>query len=486
MKADPMSSSPKLLIARANTSGMLPAFILAAALSGCSFGSPDTGTGGASIDVAEAALNGGSPRVALQVAQTILERSPDNVDALLVRGDALTQLEQNDNAVAAFQRALSKDPTSAHGKLGLARIRLTTDPTEAAGLLRDVLRTAPSNVSALTDLGIALDLLGQHAEAQTFYHRVLHDNPNNMPVQVNLALSLAMSGDSAAALRLIEPLARDQSAPMKIRHNYAAILTMAGRRAEAAAILKPDLSPEDTTRALAAYKQGTTAVAAAPARVVPAQTAPAPTQAAITAAAPLPVVAAAQTAKLPPAARTETFVATQTSAPLGGVPAAAAPPPVVAAAQTAKLPPAARTETFVATQTSAPLGGVPAAAAPPMVTATPALEAPAPVTPVPTAAANPTPPSAEPAAPLLANTEIGPHVQLGAFMSERAARDEWVRLQRTMPEALARREPAFTTVVHNGTTYWRLRTWGFPDQATAKGFCSQLRPATLRCLAYRA
>ena len=447
MKADPMSSSPKLLIARANTSGMLPAIILAAALSGCSFGSSDTGTGGASIDVAEAALNGGSPRVALQVAQTILERSPDNVDALLVRGDALTQLEQNDNAVAAFQRVLSKDPTSAHGKLGLARIRLTTDPTEAAGLLRDVLRTAPSNVSALTDLGIALDLLGQHAEAQTFYHRVLHDNPNNMPVQVNLALSLAMSGDSAAALRLIEPLARDQSAPMKIRHNYAAILTMAGRRAEAAAILKPDLSPEDTTRALAAYKQGTTAVAAAPARVVPAQTAPAPTQAAITAAAPLPVVAAAQTAKLPPAARTETFVATQTSAPLGGVPAAAAPP---------------------------------------MVTATPALEAPAPVTPVPTAAANPTPPSAEPAAPLLANTEIGPHVQLGAFMSERAARDEWVRLQRTMPEALARREPAFTTVVHNGTTYWRLRTWGFPDQATAKGFCSQLRPATLRCLAYRA
>jgi hypothetical protein len=48
------------------------------------------------------------------------------------------------------------------------------------------------------------------------------------------------------------------------------------------------------------------------------------------------------------------------------------------------------------------------------------------------------------------------------------------------------REPAITTVVRDGKTFWRLRTWGFPDQATARGFCSDIRSATPRCMVFGA
>jgi Tfp pilus assembly protein PilF len=91
MKVDKMSSTTKSLTARSAICGMLWASMLATVVAGCSLRASDTAeTSEASIHVAEAALNAGSPRVALQVAQTILNRSPDNVPALLIRGDAYT------------------------------------------------------------------------------------------------------------------------------------------------------------------------------------------------------------------------------------------------------------------------------------------------------------------------------------------------------------------------------------------------------------
>ena len=452
MKVDKMSSTTKLLIARSGTprsgiGGTLWASLLAMVVSGCSLGASDTAaTSGASIHVAEAALSAGSPRVALQVAQTILNRSPNNVPALLIRGDALTQLAQNEDAGSAFQQALRQEPASLHAKLGLGRIRLTTDPTEAAGLFQDVLRAEPTNTSALTNLGIALDLLGQHQEAQTYYHRVLRDNPGSAAVRVNLALSLAMGGDSVGALRLIEPLARDHGASIKVRHNYAAILTMAGRRTEAAAVLKADLSPDEVNRALAAYKRGTEV-----ATVVTAQ----PEIAATPIATPTPIAVAKAEPPTPPVPNQAAAAEPQAAV------VALAPKP----AATAEVKP---TETIVVTQTSAPLTAGPAAS--PRVAATPTI-APAFAAPV-------------PLAPAPAETQSGPHVQLGAFASEAAAKREWERLLQKLPDLLANRDPAVTTVERNGTTFWRLRTWGFADQSAARLFCSHVRTATPRCMVY--
>ena len=415
------------------------------ALTGCSFVSTGPVSENASIRVAEAALNAGTPQVALQVVQHILDRSPDDVPALLARGDALTQLGQNDKAIEPFERALHIDHRSIRGQIGLGRIRLTTDPTEAANLFRAVLSAEPSNAIALTDLGIALDLLGRHTEAQPYYRQAMMGNPGNVAVQVNLALSLAMAGDTAIALRMVEPLAKDRTAPVKLRHNYAAILTMAGRDAEATQMLRQDMAPSQINEALTGFRQGASQTSARPSSETQVKVQPPP----------IPQVAKAKS-EIGPAA-------------LASAPTNPAPMPVV-------LTPSQTAASLIVTQTSAHLN------APPTMERAMGTTVPVPLALLPIQAEQP---AIRPLRLRQATGIVpGSRVQLGAFGSEAAAIAEWKRLHKRMPRLLAGRESTITSTVQRGRTFWRLRTGGFDDRSAASDFCSQVRSEKAKCLAY--
>lgn len=66
-------------------------------------------------------------------------------------------------------------------------------------------------------------------------------------------------------------------------------------------------------------------------------------------------------------------------------------------------------------------------------------------------------------------------VQLAALRSEAAAKVEWQRLQRRMPDLLADRHPVVERVEeHDGRVFWRLRTGGFADRSAARAFCTQV------------
>jgi hypothetical protein len=78
--------------------------------------------------------------------------------------------------------------------------------------------------------------------------------------------------------------------------------------------------------------------------------------------------------------------------------------------------------------------------------------------------------SAKPAAPA-----GKAQVQLGALTSEEAAKTEWQRLERRMPELLGGRKPAVLKSERDGKTFWRLRTGGFADAGEAAQFCEKIR-----------
>src|SRR5215471_8486670 len=59
--------------------------------------------GGPGLGVARAALRGGSPQLALHIADNILASNPRNKDALLVQGEALTGLGRLDEATSSFE-----------------------------------------------------------------------------------------------------------------------------------------------------------------------------------------------------------------------------------------------------------------------------------------------------------------------------------------------------------------------------------------------
>jgi Flp pilus assembly protein TadD len=211
------------------------------------------GNGQPGLNVASAALAGGSPDIALNVANGILAGDPGNVPALLTQGDAFNALDRSEQAEASYTKALASDPGSAEAQIGLARLELKSDPAKAQALFLRALQHDPGNKVALNDLGIAYDLQGEHARAQEAYRRALGADPTMRAAEVNLALSMALSGKATEAVRLLKPLASDPGASRRLRQDLAAALAMAGDKQEAAKILSADMTPEQTDRALLAY-----------------------------------------------------------------------------------------------------------------------------------------------------------------------------------------------------------------------------------------
>lgn len=205
------------------------------------------------VDVAEAALRGGSPQVALQIDSAILAKDPHNVAALINRGDVQTAQQLYDEAATSYATALQYDSDSVLARIGLGRVRLTSDPAASERLFLDVLRHDSHNAIALNDLGIARDLLGRHQDAQQAYREAIGIDPTIVGTRVNLALSLAMTGRADDAAPMLRPVADAPSAPRKFRHDMAAVLAMGGDRAGAARILSKDMTPEQADKAVAIF-----------------------------------------------------------------------------------------------------------------------------------------------------------------------------------------------------------------------------------------
>jgi len=213
------------------------------------------GQGQAGDNVARAALSGGSPDVALNVSNAILAEAPDNVPALLSKGDALSLLRRYDEAEVSYAHALKDDDKSVEAQIGLGRLSLRTNARQAQVLFLGALQHDPSNKVALNDLGIAYDLQGDHLKAQESYRRALGSDPAMHAAEVNLALSMALNGHAPEAVQMLQPLASEPGAPRRLRHDLAAALAMSGDKEGAAKILSADMTPDQVQRTLLAYRE---------------------------------------------------------------------------------------------------------------------------------------------------------------------------------------------------------------------------------------
>ncbi len=159
------------------------------------------------LRVADAALASGAPDVALRVAMVVLDRQPDNVAAMVAKGDALYALGAMDQAREFYRSAVAVDAGSVGGQIGLGRTLVRPAPQEAEAHFLAALAKEPHNVIALNNLGIARDLQGNHEQAQQAYRQALELNPEMTDVKTNLGLSLALSGQAMQAVQMLQPIA---------------------------------------------------------------------------------------------------------------------------------------------------------------------------------------------------------------------------------------------------------------------------------------
>ena len=234
-------------------SGLLVVLSIVGLLGACS--QSDTAiTGQPSLSTARSALAGGSPEIALNICTSLLAKRPKDGLLLVCRGDALSAVGRNAEAVSDYQAALLMDGKLAGAKIGLGRISLTTDPARAEALFLDALTSDPRNPAALNNLGIARDLQGRHADAQTAYGEAIAAAPELRAAQVNLALSLAMTGRAGEAVRIMRPIGLGADATPRERHDLAAVLAMDGKPDEAARLLRPDLDGTQVDQAVSGFQ----------------------------------------------------------------------------------------------------------------------------------------------------------------------------------------------------------------------------------------
>jgi cell division septation protein DedD len=144
-----------------------------------------------------------------------------------------------------------------------------------------------------------------------------------------------------------------------------------------------------------------------------------------------------------------------------------APAPEAPAPQALRTPPASPPPLAAPAPTPAPV------AAPPPV--------PAAVQAKPVVAAKPAEPPAEKRPAAAPSSGNGALVQLAAVKSEDAAKSEWERLSKRLPDLLGSRHPAFSKTEHDGRTLWRVRTGGFADIPQATSFCQKVRAKGAAC-----
>jgi Flp pilus assembly protein TadD len=155
-----------------------------------------------------------------------LADDPKDFNSLIGAGRAALELGDSQAAAGFFARADDVDPRSPLPQEGMGAVQVANGDAKAALPYFRRAEQLGANQSALgCDRGLAYDLMGQQAKAQTDYRAAL-SGADADETRRRLALSLAISGDKANAIAMLAPLAAkgDSSVP-RVR---AFVLALAG------------------------------------------------------------------------------------------------------------------------------------------------------------------------------------------------------------------------------------------------------------------
>ena len=135
-----------------------------------------------------------------------LARNADDADAMLDAGEAALALGDVDAAIGFFGRARQRSPNNTRVSLGMARAYVASRrPVEALRFFAEAEQAGVSQQRMAADRGLAFDLVGDSASAQSLYRLAIAGGAGGDVVR-QLALSQAISGDRKGFEATLLPL----------------------------------------------------------------------------------------------------------------------------------------------------------------------------------------------------------------------------------------------------------------------------------------
>jgi tetratricopeptide (TPR) repeat protein len=177
------------------------------------------------------------PGAARRCTQMILQREPENVDALILQGRINESEGEKQEAIKAYRRALELDPRRDIARLGLAQLLIHEHYSEEARALFDeVLARNPNNREAMLGLARAQRILGEPEKARALLEAVLAQDPENTKALTELGMLAFASGQMEEAEDLFRKAIAIDPVNRTAHHElYRCLAQHRGREEEAAA-----------------------------------------------------------------------------------------------------------------------------------------------------------------------------------------------------------------------------------------------------------
>jgi Flp pilus assembly protein TadD len=207
------------------------------------------------VRLANAARDAADYPAAIGLYRRALAAGGDPFQVHLGLGQSLLAAGSAEEARGEFEAASAIAPDRPEPKLGRARIALSRrDPTAALAILSEATGKGESSPDLLDGKAVALDLLGQHAEAQKTYLTALQRAPDSRRIRSNYGLSLVLTRDYPQAVQILQPFANDPTASSRNRQNLALALGLNGDTDAARAVAGQDLDTASVDENLEFYR----------------------------------------------------------------------------------------------------------------------------------------------------------------------------------------------------------------------------------------
>lgn len=161
------------------------------------------------IGDAYAALMRGSYQTALSLYEKVLAEEAGHIQAMLGRATVLHKLRRTEEAKAAYEAVLTRNPRHKDALTNLLALIGEADPKAAESDLLALYKKAPRFSPVVAQLALLYAQEGQMKRAVHYLEEAVRLSPSSLPYRYNLAILLDRMGEKRDALRIYRYVLRD-------------------------------------------------------------------------------------------------------------------------------------------------------------------------------------------------------------------------------------------------------------------------------------